>query len=438
VTERDLAAPHPGYHPGPWPIECGGNRRQKHAAGRLDAATRTPRVIARRDGRWNVMVVRRDPGEWYLAGTQPAFVGDPPHGWVERVDPDTLEPLATSGPLPCGDHVWCGAVAVHANGSLYHVNGNYLHRLDPGLTIEAEAVLPVDRAHNGLLVLADGSIVTKDLRLAGQGASTITRLSPDLELLHAPVVLPEPSMGRIASDHTGADEAIYVTGETRLFRLWVEPDGLLLDADWQPEYRTADGAQGLAWDTCLSGGHAWFHDNGDLVSVRTIFDHHPNGRLTHELMARMSWQQATPWSGAQRLVAADLATGAVRSVAPFGTAGGGVMAPPVHVAGAHVTVCWDSVNGGMAGVDADTFEVRWRNDVRPTMQPVVYADSGELVINDFSDRDELVVVDAADGTVVSRVDVQSPLANGMFLTAGDAHDVWYTSTLATSRVVWEE
>src|SRR5690606_31636013 len=103
------------------------------------------------------------------------------------------------------------------------------------------------------------------------GASTITRLSPDLELVHTPVVLPEPSMGRIASDHTEAGEAIYVTGETRLFRLWVEPGGLMLDPDWQPEYRTAGGPQGLAWDTCLSGGQAWFHDNGDLVSVRTIF-----------------------------------------------------------------------------------------------------------------------------------------------------------------------
>ena len=50
------------------------------------------------------------------------------------------------------------------------------------------------------MVLSDGSIVTKDLRLEGQGRSTITRLSDKLELMHEPFLLPEGSMGRIASD----------------------------------------------------------------------------------------------------------------------------------------------------------------------------------------------------------------------------------------------
>ncbi|HWL41575.1 MAG TPA: PQQ-binding-like beta-propeller repeat protein [Ilumatobacter sp.] len=437
MTALDREASHPGYYPSPWPVECAGNRRQKHARGRLDAAARTPRVVTARNDRWNVMVVRRDPGEWFIAGTMPAFVGDPPHGWVARVDPETLAFVAESPRLPCGDHVWCGAVAVHANGSLYNVNGNFVHRLGPALDVQAEVRLPVDGAHNGLLVLADGTIVTKDLRLGGQGPSTFTRLTPELELVHAPLELPEPSMGRIAADLTAEGEAIYVPGETRLFRLWVEADDLRLDLDWQPEYRAAAGPQGMAWDTCLSAGRAWFLDNGDLTPVRTIFDSHPNGRVASESAKRLTWQQPAPWSGAQRLVTVDLATGEVRSVAPFGTPGGGVMAPPVHVPGAGVTVCWDTVNGGMAAVDDTTLEVRWRNDIRPTMQPVVFADSGEVVINDFTGHDEVVVLDAATGEVVSRVDVQSPLANGMFLTAGDDHDVWYVSTLAVARIAWE-
>ena len=89
-----------------------------------------------------------------------AFTGPPPFGWVERVDGDTLEPIATSPELPCGDHVWCGAILAHANGSVLSVNGSYLHALDPDdLSVRAERRLPAERSHNGLLALADGTVL---------------------------------------------------------------------------------------------------------------------------------------------------------------------------------------------------------------------------------------------------------------------------------------
>ena len=48
---------------------------------------------------------------------------------------------------------------------------------------------------------------------AGQGASTVTRLSADgLQLLGPPLELPEGSMGRIASDLTDEGEFIYIPG----------------------------------------------------------------------------------------------------------------------------------------------------------------------------------------------------------------------------------
>ena len=124
------------------------------------------------------MAIQRNPGQWYVGGTMAAFTGPPPFGWVQRIDLDTLQPLATSPDLPCGEHVWCGAILAHAGGSIMSVNGSYLHRLDPDdLSVLAERRLPVDRSHNGLLALADGTLVTKDLRLEGQGGTTITRLS---------------------------------------------------------------------------------------------------------------------------------------------------------------------------------------------------------------------------------------------------------------------
>ena len=106
MTSIDRNERHPGYWNSPWPVECGGNRRQKAVNRRLDAGAET-RAITRVNGRWNVMVVEREPDEWFLQGTMAAFSGPAPFGWIERVDPETLAPLASSPELPCGDHVWC-------------------------------------------------------------------------------------------------------------------------------------------------------------------------------------------------------------------------------------------------------------------------------------------------------------------------------------------
>ena len=448
MTTLDRNIAHPGYWPSSWPVECGGNRRQKAAVGRLDAAIGTATVTTVRNGRWNVMAIERQSGQWYVGGTMAAFTGPPPFGWVQRIDPDTLEPLATSPDLPCGDHVWCGAVLAHADGSILSVNGSYLHRLDPDdLSVLAERRLPVDRSHNGLLALADGTLITKDLRLEGQGGTTITRLAPGtLELVGEPLVLTEGSMGRIAGDlRPDGTEHVYVPGAEHLWRLVVDGDQLVVD-DWRPRYRTAGGPQGLAWDACLSDGACWVMDCGDIDSVRAIHTTEPNGRWDQP--PDLSWRRPAPWSGPQRLLRIDLDDPTdVREAAPFGTPGGGIIAPPVHVPGpvpghtadaAGIAVAWDSINGGLAGIDDDSMEPLWHLEVRPSMQPVVFPESGELVINDFTDEgtDDLIVVDVATGDLLARVATGSRIANGMFLSAGGHRDVWYCTTLALSRITW--
>lgn len=431
----DRHAPGDGYWPSHWPVECGGNRRQKSAVGRLDVASATAHVTTRSTGRWDVMVVAREPGEWYVGGTMPAFSGPPPHGWVERFDPVTLEPLAASPELPCGEHVWCGAVLVHRNGSVYSVNGSYLHRLDPDdLHVEAERAL-VDCSHNGLLSLSDGTLVTKDLRLEGQGVTTVSRFDPDaLEPVGPPVRLPEGSMGRIAADVApDGTEHVYVPGTEHLLRLRVDGDELVVD-DLRSRYRNAAGDQGLAWDACLSGDAVWLMDNGDVPSVRHIHTTMPNGRFDDP--PALSWRQPTAWTGPQRLLRAT-ASGRVDECVPFGNPGGGIIAPPVVVPERRTAIAWDSVNGGLAGVDTGDLSVRWHLDIRPSMQPVVFPDSGELVINDFTDGvDWLVVVDVETGALLDRVDTGSRIANGMFLTAGLDRDVYYCSTLTLARIAW--
>ncbi len=388
------------------------------------------------------MVIERDPGQWYVGGTMPAFTGPPPFGWVDRLDPETLQPLARSADLPCGDHVWCGAILAHANGSIMSVNGSFLHRLDPDdLSVLVERELPTDCSHNGLLSLSDGSLITKDLRLEGRGGTTITRIDPDsLEILET-FVLPEGSMGRIAADvdpQTG-EEHVYVPGIERLFRIRIDGDAMSLDPEWAPQYRTAGGSQGLAWDSCISDGFCWLMDCGDIESVRMIHQRDPNGRWDEHPGRRLSWRQPAPWDGPQRLLRVDLASGDVAEIAPFGTPGGGIIAPPVHVPEFGTTIAWDSVNGGLAGITgSDELDVAWQLDVRPSMQPVVFPESGELVINDFTDAgtDDLIVVDIESGDLIDRVDTRSRVANGMFLSPGPDRSVFYCSTLTLARVSW--
>lgn len=439
MTHLDREERHPGYWPSAWPVECGGNRRQKASPGRLDAAHGTAAVTTSKNDRWNVMVIERDPGEWFVGGTMAAFSGPPPFGWVQRIDAESLDPIATSPDLPCGDHVWCGAILAHANGTIHSVNGSYLHCLDPtDLSIIAEAELPADRAHNGLLSLSDGTLITKDLRLEGQGGTTITRLDPtSLEVLDT-MVLPEGSMGRIAADRTATGDHLYVPGTEHLWRLDITADAMTID-EWQPRYRNTNDHWGLAWDSCISDGAAWVMDCGDIESVRMIHHVEPNGRYPEPPGRAMSWRRDAPWPGAQRLLRVPLDGSEVQAIEPFGTAGGGIIAPPVHVPEHHMAIAWDSINGGLAGVSTeDDLAVAWHVDARPSMQPVVFPDSRELVINDFTAEgsDDIIVVDIISGEVLDRVATGSRIANGMFLTAGGARNIFYCSTLYLSHVTW--
>lgn len=439
MTPLDRAGPLSGYFPSPWPVECGGNRRQKAAMGGLRARTGRAEVTTRGDDRWHVMAIRRAPGEVFVGGTMPAWSGPEPRGWLRKLDPDTLEPLAESPDLPAGGHVWCGAIAAHANGDIYKVNGCYMHRLDADCQVVTERRLPVDQAHNGLLILSDGSIVTKDLRLAGQGPSTVTRLAPDeLTLIGAPFQLPEGSMGRIASDLTEDGEFIYIPGIEHVWRIRVEPDRMSVDPGWSPRYRREGGAQGLSWDGCISDGSLWLMDNGDIDSLRAIYGTHPNGRFEAP-SNRLSWRRPAPWSGAQRLLKVSLENGDTQEIAPFGTPGGGIIAPPVHVPEHSMCIAWDSINGGLAGIadDPSGLRVAWSIDARPSMQPVVFPETGELVINDFRDNDDrLIVVDIRTGEVIDDVSTGSRVANGMFLTPGGDRDIYYCSTFAVARIRW--
>ena len=437
MTNSDRKEKLPGYFDSAWPVECGGNRRQK-ATGTLSSRNSKTEMISTVSDKWNVMVIQREKNEFFLGGTMPYFNGPKPYGWVQKINPDTLEVLNESPQLPCGDHVWCGAIAAHKNGSVIKVNGSFMHVLSPDCEVILEKELPINQAHNGLLILSDGTIVTKDCRLENQQNSTITRLDPNtLELLHEPFALPEGSMGRIASDLNDDGEFIYIPGIERIWRIKVLPDALELDEDWQPQYRNGNQSQGLAWDGCISEDSLWVMDNGDIESVRSIYGVNPNGRVAEN--THLSWRSPAPWKGRQRLIKFDLISGDKIAIEPFDKEGGGIIAPPVNVPEYEMCIAWDSINGGLAGISTTDrkLAVSWQLDMRPTMQPVVFPESGELVINNFENgEDELIVVDIATGELLSRAKVNARLANGMFLSPGFNRDIFYCTTGAFSKVTW--
>ena len=438
MTNSDRKEKLPGYFDSAWPVECGGNRRQKAATGKLLSKNSKTEMISTVSDKWNVMVIQREKNEFFLGGTMPYFNGPKPYGWVQKINSDSLEVLNESPQLPCGDHVWCGAIAAHENGSIIKVNGSFMHVLSPECEVILEKELPINQAHNGLLILSDGTIVTKDCRLENQQNSTITRLDPNtLELLHEPFALPEGSMGRIASDLNDDGEFIYIPGIERIWRIKVLPDALELDEDWQPQYRNANQSQGLAWDGCISEGNLWVMDNGDIESVRSIYGVNPNGRVAEN--THLSWRSPAPWKGRQRLIKFDLMSGDKNAIEPFDKEGGGIIAPPVNVPEYEICIAWDSINGGLAGISTTDRKlvVSWQLDMRPTMQPVIFPESGELVINNFENgEDELIVVDIATGELFSRAKVNARLANGMFLTPGFNRDIFYCTTGTFSKVTW--
>ena len=194
------------YWPAPWTCEDGGPRRWGCPTGQAGLGIRPGErleVAAARDAFATDVLVRRGPGELYalrhdipLRGPQ----STPVEGWVERLDPATLEVLAATPRLPAGAW-WPGGIAAHANGDLHMVLGRWAHRLSAGLDVLASHRLPVERPHNSFVVLDGGQLVTKDCDApAGREPSTVSVLDPETLLAVAPPLrLPEPCIARLAS-----------------------------------------------------------------------------------------------------------------------------------------------------------------------------------------------------------------------------------------------
>lgn len=400
------------------------------------------------------MVIRRGEGELYalrhgmpLDGPGRSAV----EAWVERLDPLTLEVAVRSQRLPGGPY-WPGGIAAHANGDLHLVFGCWAHRLSADLELLASHRLPVARPHNSFVVLDGGELVTKDCDAPwGLARSTVSVLDPlTLAPLATPLELPEPSIARLSSD----GESVIAIGTTRAFRLRLDRAAgrLELDEAWSPAYGPAPG-RSYGWDPVIAEEHVLWMDNGRNQVDRTMLSSGTSPDPVRLWWARLDDERA------------------VRSVEISGLPYGTESNPPAWEPERGVVVAYDAGNAVLAAwtLAGDELEPLWRRDgIAHAGHLIVYPDTRELVVQDFSDlpllrtpwvrrafrrtapllarsvrarraslrtgSDRVVVLDLDTGAEKARTGVPSPAQAFLFPAPGFGRDLYYQSLTTIARL----
>lgn len=370
-------------------------------------------VAVSRSSMVNTMVVLRDPGEVYLLCHTG---GDDAVSWVEQIHPETLETVRRSPDLP-GGPTWPGGMAAHADGSLYVVFGCHAHRLSDELEVLASTTLPRRRAYNSFVVLPDGHLVMKDFPRNDRMRSELVVLrAGDLESV-ARCELPEPSIARLSAD--GDD--VYAVGDEHLFRLRWDGTSLSLDPSFRSRYRAIEG-QTFGWDPVIAAGAAWFLDNGE-GSDRYAGTFRGMGVSTAPL----------------HLIRADLLSGDVQLAEVCGLSGGLIANPPAIDERRGIAVGYDSGNGVVAAfriVPGGIGERLWSTELNHAAHPLVFPDSGELVLchHEPGVGESVVVLDTETGLELGRVATGSPVQSVVFGAAGFSTDLYLCSFTTVTRV----
>ncbi|MBY0442879.1 MAG: hypothetical protein K2Q25_12215 [Mycobacteriaceae bacterium] len=443
-----------GYWPSPWPGEDGGPLRTQAPCGTpgLGITAGERLEVVSRDAYAVTMVILRDPGEVYVLRHTVGCRGldSPATGWVERIDPYSLRPLQSSPILAAGP-LWPGGLAAHANGSLYTVFGRWCHRLAPDCSILARRELPQPRPYNSFVILADGTIATKDFDRNNQTQrARLSLLEPErLEPRCAEIDLPERVIARLASD----GHAIYVVGVTTTYRyVWDSAAGRLdLDDSWTLRYGGRPG-QSYGWDPVIDGGQLWFLDNGE-----------------HAYTNSMLGAGVAP--SANNLIRVCLGNPADHEFAQVcGVPYGSATNPPLYDPQRRIALGYDSANGlltawryGDAGLDR-----LWQRRYATATHMIRFADTGEVVIDDFCSEiplvgnrrlngsikyagalvnsrwvraavarrcgDHVVVLDIETGDERARAKVPSLFQGVLFPAVGWSRDLYYPTMATLARV----
>jgi hypothetical protein len=445
------------YWPRPWTCEDGGPLRWGCADGVPGLGVRPGErleVAACADAFGTDVLARREPGELYaLRHRMPSRrpLATPIDAWVERLDPSTLEVLASTPRLP-GGRYWPGGIAAHANGDLHMVFGCWAHRLSPELEVLASHRLPVERPHNSFVVLDGGELVTKDCDApAGLEPSTVSVLDPETLLPVAPPLrLPQPSIARLASD----GESVLAVGTTAVFRLLLDRSAgrLSVDSSWQPSYGPAPG-RSYGWDPVITDQHVLWMDNGRNAVDRTML-----GSGSAPDPVRLWWARRDDDRSVRSVEISGL---------PYGTESN----PPAWDPTRGIVIAYDAGNAVLRAwrLAGDELVQLWRRDgFAHAGHLILFPDTRELVAQDWTDvaalrrprvrralapglqafagsaaarraslrtgHDQLVVLDLDTGADKARVDIPSPSQAFLFPAPGFDRDVYYQSLTTIARV----
>ena len=429
MTAIDSAKNISGYWPSHWPAESGGPRRQKitSSAGlNLQTGETLDSTVRETDG-WAVMTIQRNPGEMYLLcgaalgpnESPPTFRSHDSHGWVERVDPISLQTITRSIELPSGGWLWCGALVAHANGDIYAVNGNYIFRLDSKCNVITQKELSFDGPFNGLLVMADGNLVTRNLGFRENDQAYFIVLDPEnLEEVSEPLILNQRCMGRFSSDRSSSGEFIYTTTDTDVLRLKYLNNSLTID-HWKRSYEIQGEVQSDAWDTTIGDDRIWLMDMG-----------RPPGWMT-------------PGKAAQRAFGFSINDENEQIILdnhrlPYAWNPGPPLFDPIR----KILVHYDSINGGIVGHICPTNsqpQMIWRYEANNYLQMMAFSDTGELIVENaelpphFGGdvlKAEAVVLNIETGEELGKANTGSP-SLGMFSSPGFSRDFYIASLLGS-------
>lgn len=408
-----------GYASSHWPAEDGGPARRQHPHGVASPGPNagSGRVVAVRQAPVLVMAVFGGDRQFYVLRNS---VGPEAVSWVEELDPMTLEERRRSADLPLGPF-WPGGLAVLDDGSVLVVQGRWAHRLSGDLEVLASRSLPVDAPHNSFVLLADGTVATKDIQRPGGPPSTLSLLDPEtLEDRADPLPLPEPSVSRLSA----VGNELIVVGVTTVSRHRWDPVSATLvhQTDLDAQYLVHPD-QSFGWDPVIDADAIWWLDNGDHTFERTL------SMLGNGVSA-----------GPVRLWRAALDGSTLDHVEVCGLPGGAVTNPPLVDPERGLVLAYDSANGHLTAFDTTTLDVRWTRAINTSQHLIRYADTGEVIANDHhpTEGDAFVVLDIATGETRVRVPVESPAQSVVFGAPGVDRDVYYLSLSTLARVVFTD
>jgi len=429
MTQQDYQSELNGYYQNSTcATEYGGVRRQKHARspGLNIQPGETLKVTSRRfaKGKWVVATVNAD-NRLFIFGCSVPSQPDVSIGWVEEVDSITLETIRQSPELTTGGHNWCGGAAVLADGTIITGFGNRVHKLTLDLELIAELELPVDHAHNGISLLSDGMMITRNLEHDHSKKSVFTVFDPNTLQVVKRVEFVGASIGRFCVDPTPDGDYVYATTPTHIHRLIYKNQNLVLDQNWNASYDLPDENQSFAWCNTVGDDSVWFMDMGDTPPLETIMRAYPVG--TKPLAF------SKPCSAPVRVHRVSTTDSSSTDVlTPFDLPNGGHNASPLYVQDKKILLTFDTNNrktGAWRFNGPGDFEELWVHDIGNSNQVFYYPDTGEVVLDDVLEDNNVdtVLIDIETGEEKGRVNTGARTAAGMAFYPGLGRDLYSTS-----------